>query len=491
MPMSKIRFGKKVSSFFNPNTQLKRGTIIAGKAMTGGKSDAVVRNIPGLPEQLEREGISHYAKPRPKYGSYSPFGKEPGSTEHYESAKWHTRGEKIRETLGMQKWKKGRVKRWITSKHPGDAVKDKANNFANSPKMMAARNSSVGKFFGRQGKKAKGEYKKFAEKPGRYAFGKYSKANKVALAATRKMAIANLNAAAEIKVNEKGLFAVLQPIFWGCKVGAWAMSAWQPVLIAGLIFGIFMATWFYGLVSAYYGLYFLKCIPAVFANVFLTIGNTIWFAVNGLFNLMLLGIITLINGIFYYFLEPLYGMINWLTDKVTLGQIGTDMTFKGLSYTFDLQPRDGFCYVRPDPIKATGNGWEIFLSFFAYSFVRPGEDPWLYDSDGEILMDPCYTQNWAKLEYPKLNPVAKADFIWDRIMDKPPPSRTYNFDSSTWGATLSNGILKVFPHRHYAGMLFTPPAVGSTPILDAVGNWWEDNVAKPIGGWVDSWKWWD
>lgn len=489
--MSRFKgFGKKVSSYFNPNTQLKRGTIIAGKAMTAGKSDMAIQNIPGLPEKLAKEGISGYAKSGPKYGSYLPYGKEPGSTEHYKAAKSHTRWARARESLGMQTWKKGRLKRWATSKYPGDAVKEKATNFANSPKMMAARKSSVGKFFGRQGKRAKGEYQKFAKKPGRYAFGKYSKANKLALSATRKMAIANLNAAAEIKVNEKGLFAVFQPIFWGCKIGAWAMSAWQPVLIAGLIFGIFMATWLYGMVSAYYGLFFLKSIPAVVANVFLTLANAIWFAVNGLYNLMLLGIITLINGIFFYFLEPLYGMINWLTDKVTLGQLGTDMEFTGLKHTFDLQPRDGFAYIRPDPIKATGDGWEIFLSFFAYSFVRPGEDPWLYDSEGELLMDPCYTQSGAKLEYPRLNPVAKADFIWDRIMDRPPPPVEYGFSTTAWGATLSNGILKTFPHRYYAGMLFTPPAVGSTPVLDAVGNWWDNNIAKPVGNWVDSWKWW-
>jgi hypothetical protein len=346
--------------------------------------------------------------------------------------------------------------------------------------------SKVGSFFRKQSTRGAKEVKTFTEKPARYVFGKQTKYSKKALGFAKTQAISNLNQASEIQVNEHGPFAVFKPLFWSCKVAALAMQNWYPLAIVSIIFGVLFMSWLYGMISAYYYLFFIKSLPAVAANVILTIGNAFWFAIHGIYQLILLGMVTLMNAVFNYFLEPIFDIINWLTYRLTLADTlgkSTDYTFAdfAFSHDYDLRPTHGFCYLRPEPIKTTGTAAEVAGSLFWYSWSRPGEHMYATDDYGQLIMDTCYTQNWAKLEYPVANPDAKADFIWDTIKRHPPPKTYYEFSnvredvpSSLFGATWTSGVVEPFPHSHYAKMAFDKPLEKTdTPVIDAVGNHFE------------------
>ena len=332
-------------------------------------------------------------------------------------------------------------------------LKDKLpQKYVNAGKVAA--NSKVGRFFGKYAKKGAKEARSFQKKPGRYMFKKQMKYGGKALGASRALAIANLNAAAEIQVDDKGILAVFQPIFWGCKIGAITAGAWYPLAIAGLIFGIVCCVWLFGLVAGYYGLFFLKCIPAVVANVFLTVGNAIWFAIHGVFTLITLGVTTLINAVFYYFIQGVLNVINWILDQPVIGWFGEgDLKFHGIEMEYRYQPLDGFAYLRPEPIKAEGTAFEIFASFFAYSFVKAGEQPWMVDENNSLIMDESFQQNGAKLEYPRLNPKAHADGFWAPLYDRPPPSHLHDF-TTNFGAMLADGTMKIFPFVVYLQTMF-------------------------------------
>jgi hypothetical protein len=355
--------------------------------------------------------------------------------------------ENIKETWGKSKFNKKHISPQIKRFKENQRVKATSSMLHRDYDKI--KESKTGKFFGKQAEKTNKEIQSFTKRPSRYVFGKEKAATMMALKGSKAIAIANLNAAAEIKVNEKGIFAVFQPIFWGCKLGALAMSNAYPLLITGLIFGVLFGIWFYGLISAYYALHFLRSLPAVFINVFLTIANGLWFAARGVYQLMSLGIVTIINTMFGYFVGPLYDIIDtlrfWTSDPLVM---------PNLAFEYTLQPEKGFCYLYPNPMETTGSIGSIALSFFSYSFLRPGEQAYLYDPvTGDIELMIVYTDDInTTLRYPVFNPGAVSDGIWGELFNPEtgPPTQVYDFYEGIWGAVLVSGLEPIYnPHVFY------------------------------------------
>ena len=369
--------------------------------------------------------------------------------------------------------------KWKGSEFNQKYISPKVKNFKENESVKAAgatlredykkiKDSKVGKFFGRQAGRTKKEIKSFTKRPSKYVFGKEKSAVSTTLKATRAIAIANLNAAAEIQVNEKGIFAVFQPIFWGCKLGALAMSSAYPILITILIFGIFFGTWFFGLISAYYAIHFLRCIPAVIINTFLTIANAIWFAAMGIYNVIVLGIVTLINTIFHFFVGPVYEAP---VLSSILGQMPT------ISHKYTIQPDQGFLYLYPNPMEMTGNISTIFFSILSYSWLRPGENPYTYIAN-DVVTYPAFVDDMGtELRYPPFNPRAVSNStLWgDLKLDKPPP-QFYDFvDPAIWGVLMIDGVFKPLSQINFFRM-FTQK---QPPILAAIVDMIETITSGP------------
>ena len=252
-------------------------------------------------------------------------------------------------------------------------------------------------------------------------------------------AMSNLSNAAQRIVESNRLLAIFKPIFWYIKIAQIGLSRPMPFFYAGLIIGIGLMIWLFGWVSGYYALYFLKCLPAVVANVILTVLNAIWFGIHGIYNTFVAGITTVINQIAYFFLG---GLLEFLKNSILHFGGG----FVGLPVNAQIQPGSAFAYVVPNPIDVSTPAATIGSFFLGWTWIQPGSQPYLYNyATDSPMFDIQFAQNGAELKFPSINPAATAEGIWCTLTDRPPPWLNYTFprdaageyyDSSTGNWTL-------------------------------------------------------
>ena len=263
--------------------------------------------------------------------------------------------------------------------------------------------------------KARGQYAKEHPYTATFKAGKMlgtrmaGASTKVANRAGR--AIGTVNNAAEMVFQKYKVLAMFKPLFWSLKITSIGLTKPMPFIYAGLILGLGLMIWLYGAISGYYALYFLKCIPALFANAILSIFNAIWFGIHGIFNFFTAAIVTIINQVEYYFLQPFYGVSSYV-----------GVPFKGIPINITLQPDHAFAYFVPTPLNVAGGPIALLASLGSYDMVMPGANPYLYNyTTDQQMFDVQFEQNGGELRFPAFNFYAKADGFWCSLKDQPPP----------------------------------------------------------------------
>jgi len=227
----------------------------------------------------------------------------------------------------------------------------------------------------------------------------------------------NIRAAKSNMVSEKGIKVIGDPKFWILQFSSITLSYPYPLIISALVFSIVCMAWLFGLASAFHALYFLKCLPAVIANVFISIINATWFGLNGIFELLQNALVTIINQVAYFFVGPLYEIP--LISNLLVGE------YTGLPDTIQIWPTTAMSYYAPEPLQLTDPATGEFSAIAAmgsllwYSPVIPGEEMYALDADGNLEYDE-YVVQMATLRFPKLNEDARADGWWTTLLDRPP-----------------------------------------------------------------------
>jgi len=231
----------------------------------------------------------------------------------------------------------------------------------------------------------------------------------------KSQAVSNIADARGIIVKEKGMGAIIDLKFWGLLFAQITLSNIIPIFFAILITGIFLMAYLFGTISACYALYFLKIIPSTFLNVFLTIGNALWFALHMIATALMYAFVTIINTIQYWFLKPLIDAINAIAHVFGAGDpLKFQAIFEGKA--IPVQPHDAFAYLMPDAVK-----WGDWGSLISYKWIRCGANPYL---NGEYVR--VMGQNGATLLFPKYDPKGIADGIWAPVAGRP-DDIIYNF----------------------------------------------------------------
>jgi hypothetical protein len=266
-------------------------------------------------------------------------------------------------------------------------------------------------------------------------------ANKLEKYSLAKRASAKNKAARQAIVQKFGVRAIFKPRYWLLLISGITVKHPFVVFIVSVIAAILVLSYTFGGVTVVYGIYFVKCAVVFVPNVVLSGMNAIWFALHGTYFLIITAVFDITNGIFSWFLSPIYGFINWIAEKLSFGVVQDPVEFKGVGENFPIsvQPHEGFGYLMPAPITVkydSSNHMDLLGTLgtlFEYKWMKPGEQ--LYSDEKQYF----YSENGAKLFTPKLNPNAIADGPWTSIGD----SKTvfYIFDAgemlTRWQAMLS------------------------------------------------------
>ena len=222
-------------------------------------------------------------------------------------------------------------------------------------------------------------------------------------------------------ISKHGVKSFFLPQYWYLSLLKLSLS--QPILIGCvcLIAAVVLGAWFFGEISIYYGLFFLKSCICVVVNLFLTLGNAIYFGFHAITQVMQLAFFDLINNIFNLILAPVVNAINQLAVWTTLAESGTnfiDLAALGEGANISAQPTHGFAYLLPTSV--------IGAKAWGFLFVHPGENIYAVDVDNNVIYDEVFDQTGAKLLFPMLNPDARSDGWWTAIRDRP-PDQDYHF----------------------------------------------------------------
>jgi hypothetical protein len=267
-----------------------------------------------------------------------------------------------------------------------------------------------------------------------------------------KKAAAVLKAARGAMVQKYGIAAITKPRYWLLLISQVTVKHPFILFITAVIAGFILLAYTFGNVSILYELYFIKNVLVLIPNTFLSIANSIWFAVHGIYYLIITGVLDIINGIFFYFLSPVYSFLH-----LVFGWAGFPAWAPiGGGMPLALTPHDAFAYIAPTPIKIATlpNGqidtWATFLGMWGgFAFMKPGSPFYATDANGTIQKEFFYSENGAKLYFPRLNPDGLSSGWWAKVEGKPPPGHSSNtipyiFDTTSitnWWDSLSSGII--------------------------------------------------
>jgi hypothetical protein len=313
----------------------------------------------------------------------------------------------------------------------------------------------------------------------REARGKLSYARQHKVASTMKLgkfgakksagfALANANFASNLIAQQDGVLAIFKPLFWSLKLVPFMTSAIVPIIVVVITTLVMMMVLMCGWVSFAFLLYFLKSLPCIVINVFMTIGNAIFFSFFAVMTLIQKGFQDILNSVFYFFLQPILDPLNnlWRTlDNIPLigGAVpnyndATRLKFIPMGYTqfgdtpgyyyrqgINATPDKCLAYLVPKPIEFNLDvgslfyGWPTGGSMIAFAWVKPGVPLYLTDDHGNYLLQRIETGNMVKLDIPALNPWAINEEVVEGvhrdkgiIADYEGINRVYDWWNITW-----------------------------------------------------------
>jgi hypothetical protein len=261
-----------------------------------------------------------------------------------------------------------------------------------------------------------------------------------------KKASAKTKAARQSLVQKYGIKAIFKPQYWILLVSGVTLKHPFVVFIVSIIAAVLLLNYTFGAVTIVYEMYFLKCCVTFVPNIALGVANAIWFALHGIFYFFLVGVLDIINGIFGWFLGPLYGAINVIGEFLKSVNIVKDyqdmkMTGVGNNFAIEIQPTMVFAYWEPDAITVKYDAsnhidtMATFWGMWGFHWVKPGVPMY---SNGRTYF---VSENGAVLYTPNLN----NDSIADGIITSVPKSATntilYTADAADmikrWGDMLT------------------------------------------------------
>lgn len=252
-------------------------------------------------------------------------------------------------------------------------------------------------------------------------------------------------AGAQSQLKSKyGIGAYLRPRMWYLSLLKLSMS--KPLITALVIIwaGIVLMVIFFGLISAFYGIYMYKALYAGFINVVLTLANTIYFAIHAVTEMTSTALLDVINAIADFFLVPIINMVNQIAVFIHLAEPNTNIlpfTPIGGNEIIMPQPTHGFPYFVP-----TSAIYGSTISLFGFVGVSPGAEIYATDINGDVIYDTVIVQNGAELQFPRINQSAVVDGWWVPIADRPPDEPYIYVPTNTLGSystTIEGWIIEV------------------------------------------------
>jgi len=235
--------------------------------------------------------------------------------------------------------------------------------------------------------------------------------SKQKISAIQKKAYTNLSQARTRYVQANGWKSLFMPKFWLLNISSITLSNPFKVFVVFLIAGLILMSYFFGMISLIYLVYFLKALVVSLINVVFSILNAIWFGFNGITALINNAFVTMINSIAYYFLEPILDVLNSIITWIpVIGPPNPPLTWESIKLEQEivLIPTHAFSYWMPEAVVP--GDWGSLLSITP---VTPGANPYLANEFVEV-----YTQTGASVLLPKLDPAATAEGIWTSIDSK-------------------------------------------------------------------------
>jgi len=251
-----------------------------------------------------------------------------------------------------------------------------------------------------------------------------------------KKASAVLKAARGKLVQRYGVMAITKPRYWILTIMRITTSHPFVIAITALVAGFILLAYTFGNISIFYEFYFLKSSVALIPNMFISIANSIWYSVHGIYYLVVVAFLDVINGIFYFFLSPIVNFLHTVFGWIPyLGQYvpSWDSIKLGGDFVIRYNPQNAFAYLAPTPIKVVGTSGHIdlfgtFVGMWGFAWMKPGSQFYARDANGNLEKEFFYSENGATLFFPKLNPDAISTGFWAKVIDGPPP-RGYTFDT--------------------------------------------------------------
>ena len=229
-----------------------------------------------------------------------------------------------------------------------------------------------------------------------------------------KKASATMKAARGAMIHKYGIKAIFMPRFWILMVSGVTLKHPFVLAVVSIILAVFLMSYTFGGTSTVYELYFIKCAITFIPNIGTTILNAVWFGVHGLYFMALTGVLDFVNGVFGWFLSPIYIIINFIGSFGGLNSGWTTQSFSGIGngVGIEIMPTQGFAYLAPSPIivKYDSAGQPDILgtmgSMWDFRWMKPGVP--MYGTDKVYF----YSEHGALLYTPALNSNAMASGIW-------------------------------------------------------------------------------
>ena len=285
-------------------------------------------------------------------------------------------------------------------------------------------------------------YNKYGRPAVEYQKKKLAEAKQIAKQQlTFKKSISNIKAAKAMIFHAQGIKAFFNPTYIALAFRISMVSA-IPALIAVIAFALICYVWLYTMIAPIYFLYAVASSIAAFLNIFLTVANAFLYAVNAIFEIIRIGIMTIIDQLAIWLLKPIATMINAIIGAINtvIGVVNVIANAFHMSvntiplksakdlipqhnYIVHMVPDKVFAYIAPpDRLTLDAAGNINLASFFAFVFVRPGAPLYAAENNTIYVTEYAFVSNepTVALYIPKIYKYARADgFICSPY--KPPP----------------------------------------------------------------------
>jgi hypothetical protein len=257
-----------------------------------------------------------------------------------------------------------------------------------------------------------------------------------------RKARAKMKAAQGQLLQKYGIAAIAKPRFWILLVSK--AFLWKPLLtaITIMVAGLVILACTFGSISVVYFFHFVRSAITVVPNAIFSVLNAVWFAVHGIYYMIVTAVLDIANGILHFALSWIVDGINYIAGILTLGNFHISVPVVGRGLNIEVTPGNAFGYLAPSPMTVKyGSDMHIdylgtFFGMWGFVWIKPGASMYMTDAQGGIVMDEFYSENGAGLFTPRMNPDGIADGIWAKVVGPPPITHGNEGEQYTYNYTI-------------------------------------------------------